>query len=132
MQVLSQNKLEDANILFLNKRYSGAYYLAGYSVELGLKACIAKLMLAEVIPDKAFVNAIYQHSFKPLVSIAGLSSDLKAKEDQDSVFAANWAVVTEWGPESRYDVKDTHSAQLLLNAIAEPNSGVFAWIKANW
>jgi hypothetical protein len=132
LQTLSITKLDDAHILFQNKRYSSAYYLAGYCIELGLKACISRLMLADVIPDKAFVNQIYQHSLRPLVNLAGLASVLKAKEDGDATFAANWAIVLEWTPETRYYTKDIHSAQLLLNAISDPKTGVLVWIKEHW
>lgn len=132
LQSLSITKLDDAHILFQNKRYSSAYYLAGYCIELGLKACIAKLMVAEVIPDKAFLNGIFQHSFRPLVNLAGLANSLKTKEDADASFAANWAIASEWGPETRYEAKDVHSAQLLLNAISDPKTGVLVWIKEHW
>ena len=42
LQALAQAKLDDAKLLFDNGRFSNAYYLAGYAVELGLKACIAR------------------------------------------------------------------------------------------
>lgn len=132
LQSLSQSKLADAVFLFKNKSYSNAYYLAGYCVELGLKACIAKLMVADVIPDKSFINGVFQHSLRPLVNYAGLTNELKTKEDKNPSFAANWAIVVEWTPESRYEIKDAYSTQLLLNGISDQKSGVLEWIKAHW
>ncbi|WP_158817860.1 HEPN domain-containing protein [Methylocapsa sp. S129] len=128
----AQAKLDDAQILLGQKRYSNAYYLAGYAVELGLKACIAAQISAETIPDKAFLRGILNHQFGGLVGLAGLAGLLNDQKDADPVFAANWALVSEWEPDSRYEAKDPMSASLLVQAIADPKSGVLQWIKIHW
>jgi len=46
----AQAKLDDAELLLENKKFANAYYLAGYAVEIGLKACIAAHISAETIP----------------------------------------------------------------------------------
>lgn len=122
-------KLDDAIILLKFKRYSNAYYLAGYAVEIGLKACIAAQFSADVIPDKNFVNDIYRHELKELVGLAGLSAQLK---EQDDDFQTNWAIVAQWKPKSRYESIDPMSAQLIISAITDPKSGVLQWIKTYW
>jgi hypothetical protein len=132
LQAVAQAKLDDARLLLQNGRFSNAYYLAGYAIEIGLKACIAKQISADTIPDKNFVNAIFQHGLKGLVSVAGLSTALKEKETNDPIFATNWGLVAGWTPEVRYDTVDNYTAQLMLQAVADDQSGVFAWIKANW
>lgn len=132
LQAMAQTKLDDALILLEKKRFSNAYYLAGYAVELGLKACIAKQVSADTIPDKAFIKKILDHQFAILIGLAGLAKTLKDQEDKDPVFAANWAIVSEWSPDARYEAKDPMSAQLLLTAIADPKSGVLQWIKTHW
>ena len=58
LEALATTRLEDAQILLQAQRASSAYYLAGYAIELALKACIAKSFLPNVIPDKAFVTEI--------------------------------------------------------------------------
>jgi AbiV family abortive infection protein len=73
LQANAQAKLDDAIILLQNGRYSNAYYLAGYAVEIGLKACIAARITAETIPDKEFIKGILNHQFTRLVGLAGLS-----------------------------------------------------------
>jgi len=117
LQALAQAKLDDAMLLLQHGRYSNAYYLAGYSVELALKACIAAQFAAEVIPDKSFVNSVYQHNLKALVGLAGLSSQLKGKEDADPLFAANFALAAQWQPDVRYETRDSLSAQAMVVAI---------------
>lgn len=132
IQILAEGKLQDAILLVSNNRFSSAYYFAGYSVELAIKACIAGQMIAGVIPDKAFVNSIYKHDLKSLISTAGLSAALKAAEDANPNFAANWAIVSEWDNEVRYEAVEAISAQLLISAITDQQSGVLQWIKAYW
>lgn len=39
LQRLAIERLADARALLTTKRWSGAFYLAGYAVECGLKAC---------------------------------------------------------------------------------------------
>ncbi|MDQ2083721.1 HEPN domain-containing protein [Xanthobacteraceae bacterium Astr-EGSB] len=54
LQANAEAKSADAKLLLQHGRYSSAYYLAGYSIEIGLKACIALQVAAETIPGKAF------------------------------------------------------------------------------
>jgi hypothetical protein len=42
IQVLAQAKLKEAECLFTNGFFDGAYYLGGYAVELLLKAMVCK------------------------------------------------------------------------------------------
>jgi len=53
-------------------QWSGAYYLAGYAVECGLKACIAKLTNEHDFPDKDVVNKSYSHKINVLLEVAEL------------------------------------------------------------
>src|SRR5262245_58666448 len=93
LRALAKAKIADAVLLLENKRFSNAYYLAGYAIEFALKACIAKQIVGEVIPHKAFIEATFKHSPKALIAVAGLSAALKQREQNDSAFGANWALV---------------------------------------
>ena len=132
LEKLAQIRLEDAIFLLQQGRVSSAYYLAGYAVELALKACISKLMQADVIPDKAFINAIYTHKLDNLLSTAGLRPQFTVDSKANPQFAAYWAIVTKWSEESRYEFWDPMSAAALLEAVHEPNNGVFQWVKKHW
>ena len=132
LRALAQAKIDDAILLFQNGRFSNSYYLSGYTIEIGLKACIAAQVSAETIPDKAFLNNVLKHQFPGLVALAGLATALKEQQDRDSNFAANWAIVAEWSPDSRYEAKDAAIAQQMLSAVTTENSGVLPWIKAYW
>lgn len=132
LRAMAQGKLDDAVLLLNNGRFANAYYLVGYAVELGLKACIAAQVSANTIPHKAFIKGILNHQFAGLVGLAGLAEALKDQQDADADFASNWAIASEWEPDARYEATDASSAQLLVKAIADPKSGVLQWIKAHW
>lgn len=132
LQAVADRKLDDARTLFDNGGYSNAFYLAGYAIECALKACIAKQVLPETIPDKKFVNAIYTHSFNDLVGLAGLRGELRAKQDADQDFQAQWALASEWSPEVRYESVDKATTHLMLIAVGDANHGVLPWIKTFW
>lgn len=132
LQAGAEAKIQDAALLLKNGRYSNAYYLAGYAVELGLKACIAKLVAADTIPDRQFFNKIFSHEFPGLIGLAGLSAELKDAQDRNPNFAANWAICAEWRPDVRYGSVLAIDAQLLVQAIADDKDGVLIWIRKFW
>jgi hypothetical protein len=132
LEKLAQLRLDDAILLLQTNRCSSAYYLAGYSVELALKACIAKLIQPNTIPDRAFINAIYVHKFNDLLSTAGLRPALDKDLKADTQFAAYWAIANNWSEESRYAFWDPCAAVSLIQAIHEPDHGVFQWVKKHW
>ena len=132
LQQLAQLRLDDAILLHQAGRSSSAYYLAGYSIELALKACIAKLFQPDVIPDRAFVNAIYTHKLDSLVGTAGLRTQFDADTKADPQFAAYWMAVSQWSEESRYKFWDSIQSGTLLEAINEPSHGVFQWVTRYW
>jgi HEPN domain-containing protein len=125
------SKLHDAILLFENGRPSNAFYLAGYAIEIGIKACIAAQISHNTVPSKEILKGFLEHDFRKLVGLAGLAGQLKEKQ-RDVDFNANWAIVCEWSPDSRYDDRDKTSAQTILEAIKDEKSGVFEWIKACW
>lgn len=44
LRELIDHKLKDADILFVNRRYASAIYMAGYALELALKLRICKIL----------------------------------------------------------------------------------------
>jgi hypothetical protein len=129
---LAQLRLDDAIFLLQANRSSSAYYLAGYSVELALKACIAKLIQPDAIPERAFINAIYTHKLDSLVATAGLRPQFNADTRADPQFATYRVITNNWSEESRYEFWDPISAATLLQAIGEPSHGVFQWVTRHW
>lgn len=132
LQTLSATRLNDAQLLFEHGRWASAYYLAGYAVELALKACAASQFAADAIPDRKLVQELHTHDLPKLISLAGLQPELKTRQDEDVEFALNWGLAAEWKPESRYELNDESSADYLIYAVSENRHGVLPWIQTFW
>jgi hypothetical protein len=92
-------RLAEAEALMNLGHADGAYYLAGYAVECGLKACIAQ----ETQRGR---------------SLRG-----------DPQFQKHWDVVQSWSEQSRYTKNSRESAKALIEAIVDRNHGVMKWVK---
>ncbi|MCG6206865.1 HEPN domain-containing protein [Rhodopseudomonas sp. HC1] len=124
-------KIDDARLLFENSRWSNAYYLYGYGIELALKACIARQILAETVPDPSILKGFLDHNFGRLISLSGLAEPLKVMR-LDPEFDSRWSILTEWSVESRYDAIGSVTATAMQDAIESPTHGVFPWLKQHW
>jgi HEPN domain-containing protein len=69
LQLLSEARVDDAESLLEAGRWSAAYYLLGYAVECGLKACAAHQFRQDEVPDKTVVNDFYTHRLDKLLAI---------------------------------------------------------------
>jgi hypothetical protein len=132
LQQLSEQHLGDAQVLFERKRWPGAYYLAGYSVECALKACIAKLTKAHDFPHKDS-SKVFTHKFDILVGLAELETVRIEKCKTSRSFDLYWAHVGKWSEESRYDsTRGEQEAYDMIRAISDNQEGVLPWIKLHW
>jgi hypothetical protein len=132
LQRIAETKFADAQLLLNNQRWSNAYYLAGYAIEIGIKAVIARRMAHETIPDLNFIRSIHQHGFKELIGVAGLTSDFQQTQADDPQFGAYSGIVAQWKPEVRYTSVDAISAQMMVQAVGDPGPGILGWIKTFW
>ncbi len=132
LKQLARIRLREAKILLDSGNYNGAYYLAGYVIECALKACIAKQIRNNVIPDRNFCNDFYKHNLSDLVRFAGIETERINLEHNNANFAANWAVVKDWKESSRYETFTRIQAKELYNSIASRNGGVLKWIRTFW
>jgi hypothetical protein len=102
LQELSKIRLKEANALLQLGLFDGAFYLAGYAVECGLKACIAKETRRGEFPDRTRVNKSYSHNLPDLITVAGLDRARIEQAEKDPSFRDNWDLVRSWSEESRY------------------------------
>ena len=132
-QVLAEQRLVEAKALLDLEKWDGAYYLAGYAVELALKACIIKtLMATDTFPDRDFSKNCYTHVIETLVKLAKLDEALKLAMDTDRYLFNNWTTVRDWSEQKRYHRIDKTEAEALYAAIADDTHGVLPWIKTQW
>jgi len=137
-QRLAELRLKEARALLAAELPDGAYYLAGYSVECALKACIAKLTQQHDFPDKKLADKSYTHDVERLMDAAGLSDLLKNDLARNEELELDWETVREWSEQSRYDLFEGDpagglvTAQLLIAAVESEKGGVLRWIRRSW
>lgn len=132
-QKLARIRLEDVQALLKQRSYSGAYYLCGYIVECGLKACIAKKTREfDFPPDPTTIRDIYVHDLEKLVKAAGLKPALDKDLQKDRNLEVNWALVKDWTEKSRYEEHGQTKAENLYDAITDKKHGVLQWISRRW
>jgi len=132
LQELARTRLLEAKSLLRAGFPDGAYYLAGYSVECGLKACIAKRTRRYDFPDRKNVDASHTHNLKELVRIANLESIRLEQTERNPLFLGNWDLVQQWSEQSRYRRHERSSAAALVDAVGSLRNGVLPWIKRHW
>jgi len=132
LEALAEMRLGDAAGLFSAGRYSAAYYLAGYAVELGIKACIAGLFQANAIPDKDLVTKIYQHNLNALLGLTSVEQQFHQDRKADRLLDANWGIASKWNEASRYAMWDQFAAASMLQAVGDQGHGVLQWLKKHW
>ena len=128
---LALTRLDDAKVLLKNRRYSAAYYVAGYVVECSLKACLAKKTQRYQFPPdaKKVRQRYYTHELQILAEECGL---LKEIEKGDAKLQAYWNTIRDWNEESRYNPGVGKRAKDFLLAIEDPAEGVLQCIKHYW
>jgi hypothetical protein len=133
-QQLADVRIAEARVLLANQLPDGAYYLAGYAVECGLKACIlARVERTGVIfDDKKFLEGCWTHNIETLVKTADLTVQRDKDMGADPGLATNWQLVKDWTETSRYQRKSLTEAQTLYDAITDAVHGVLPWIRIRW
>ncbi len=134
-QQLAERWLVDAKRLLDDRRWSAAYYLAGYAVECGLKACVLVRLAAtpEVIfESRRFSDQCWTHDLEELVKLAGLGPARTADVAANSVLKGNWLTAMWWTEQSRYEAVSHHQAKKLYAAIDDKPNGVMQWIRGRW
>lgn len=130
-QKLALERLDDAQALLSAKRYSGAYYLAGYGLECALKACIARRTKRHAFPPRD-ASKYYVHDLEKLLDAAELRKELDQERKSQPDFDNNWTLVKDWNEEARYQNHSRVEARDLLAAILDSNSGVLQWLRKHW
>jgi len=116
------------------KQWSGAYYLSGYAVECGLKACILRRVeeTGIIFVERKFLDKCWTHDFNELIESAGLTAIRKTDIVANDKLRRNWAVAAEWDEQARYAIWSHQKAKNLYKAITTLDHGVLTWIKTHW
>ncbi|MBI1321596.1 hypothetical protein GC170_00195 [bacterium] len=134
LQRLANERIEEARALLIGSHWSGAYYLAGYALECGLKSCVlARVERTGIIfQDKKFAEKCWTHDLSLLIELADLKTVLDAAQSSDPNLYANWMVARAWTESTRYKITIETEARELVQAISDANQGVLQWISRYW
>ncbi len=148
IEKLSNERLEEARILFDNNKYDGAFYLSGYSVELALKAKIARKLgvpnlftsdekgLKGIDGVASIRSVIKTHNLFTLLILSGLKEQFdidKARQENVSLSLSNSLFFQKWSEQWRYmpcgSMGESECKKLLELLIDK--KGILEWIRAN-
>lgn len=97
---VAKARLRDAQVLVRARRFDGAFYLCGYSVELALKARICRTLKWAGFPQTGSeftgLGSVKTHDLEILLRFSGIEDRIKRK------YLSEWSVVLNWNPEKRY------------------------------
>lgn len=133
-QQLAGVRVTEAAALLAAGCWDGAYYLAGYALECGLKACVMAYVerTGIIFKDKKFSEKCWTHDVEFLIDLAGLKGHLDTRRKADPTFEVNWTAAKKWNESQRYERKTETEARVLYDAITDPAHGVLPWIKTYW
>ena len=144
---LAYERLEEASILCDNKKYDGAFYLAGYSIELILKAKICEHWAIPGLFDDKYQEqgiseirkAVKTHDVAVLFIFSGLKIKFEAAKGLDKVLMQTYSRLFEtsgrciWSEQVRYQPCGTQNSENIqeLMALLQHKQGILQWIESN-
>ena len=134
LQLLSQERIEDAQVLLAASRWSGAYYVAGYSLECALKSCVLAYVerTGIIFEDRRFAEKCWTHDIEALMKQADLEAERGLASIANPQFVTNWVIAKDWSESSRYRITGQQLAENFYNAVSDGSNGVLQWIKHFW
>lgn len=144
---LAYERLSEAKILSDHEKYDGAFYLAGYSIELMLKAKVCEHFDIDNLFDETCQiygigevrKALKTHDITVLLIFSGLFNKLENAKSADKVliqtynrlFATSGRCL--WNEQVRYQTLGSQNAENVqtLIALLQHEKGVLQWIEKN-
>lgn len=130
-------RLAEAEALYKIGFYEAALYLAGYAVELLLKARICdnldiQNLFDESFKEKEIAKPFKTHNLDQLLWLSGLKGKFELDKTADPLLFKRWSyITTEWNEKLRYGVVGSVSSvktRDMLKAINHPTNGFKQWI----
>jgi HEPN domain-containing protein len=134
LHVLADERVREARALLDAGLWSGAYYLVGYAVECGLKACVLNHVeeTGIIFLDRRFSEKCWTHNLEELVKLAGLEPEFGLDRSRNPNLEVHWFVVRDWNEGARYQGWPESKARQLFEAVTHTTDGVLPWIRARW
>jgi hypothetical protein len=134
LKKLAKLRLKEAEALYAAQCFDGCVYLAGYAIEMALKARICKLLrLREYPPNIKSKQAFISHNLYDLKLLAGLDREIDLIKNKN--LYDNWSKLVAWDSELRYEPPGKYSrsaAKEILDSIGQSPDGVLTWLTKRW
>lgn len=143
---LAWQRLQEAEILYSNNMHDGAFYLAGYSVELMLKAKICERLGIPNLFDESdktanaiegigeIRKAVKTHNLFTLLIFSGLKVKFdNSKATNKTLAKTNSLLFSAWDESARYKPCGhfkPSDVNKLINLLKDQN-GILKWIETN-
>ena len=119
LRQMSEARRVDAVNLYQRGRYDAAMYVAGYAVELALKARICETLSWSWFPSTSAEFSSYRslqtHDLKVLLEFSGIKNRVNSER------ADAWKAVKVWGPDWRYlpvNSANNDTCSKMIDAVA--------------
>lgn len=144
LQQLSQQRLDEADDLLRINRVDAAFYLAGYAIEMALKAAICKtldqpdfykpdrtLKGSRLVQDKV-LREFKTHNYNDLLVLSGLSNKLDSAIQSHLPISDASKIIDrlKWSENNRYEVGRVTPIEAL--DFVESVKILTAWISNYW
>lgn len=142
---LAYLRLEEAKILAEHKKYDGAYYLAGYSLELMLKAKVCDhLDIDDLFDEQCQMygisevrKALKTHDITVLLLFSGLKNKFESEKSRNRGFMTATASLFDvkgkclWSEQLRYHIGKSENQVRDFIETLDGEQGLIKWIEQN-
>ncbi|MBI2909725.1 MAG: DNA-binding protein [Chloroflexi bacterium] len=125
-------RVVEARVLLDAGQWAGAYYLIGYAVECGLKACVAKQVKQYDFPDRKVAAEAFTHDLEKLMRVAGSAPEFDGDRKANQALDLSWGIVKDWSEAVRYEVGITAAQAWGLYSACTGKDGILPWVKRKW
>jgi hypothetical protein len=103
-KALADSWVADSQTLLDAGRWHAAYYLIGYAIECGLKACVLAYIDGSgiIFQDKKYAERCFTHDIEALVKAANLEEARGLAVAANAQLGVNWLNVKDWEVNVRY------------------------------
>lgn len=132
IEALADTKFKEAQCLLASDFYDGSFYLAGYTIELLLKAKVCKTLgitdffLFDKAKNKDAYRPFKVHDYDQLLLLSGIFSEFQNELSANLAFKKQWSEVSSWDEGARYLTgKSKANAQSFVSSVEQ----VGLWIR---
>jgi len=125
---IAQDRLCEARSLSQRRLHTGSAYIAGYVLEIQLKAEFSVKFCGGFLNIYNPPNPIRTHDLNKLLHLAQLEAAVRQMEYTKPGLFDNWMLARDWDPEYRYQRLPKAEASELFEAVSDKRCGVAQWL----